>query len=131
MGLSKRIEDDVNGASTTVKGTPGFLAPELLGFGDVDPRRADPFATDIWCLGEMAFRLLCGKAAFASFGMLRQYQLGTTSLPNDVLQEVGASALAIEFMGRALVASPPGRFKASQAMDHQWIKSAAEDEPFR
>jgi serine/threonine protein kinase len=127
MGLSKRIED-ASGGSTTVRGTPGYFAPELLGFGNADPRRADPYAADIWCMGDVTFRILCGKAAFSSFEMLRQYQLGAVSLPKDDLEGVGASPLAIEFIGQALVASPPKRFKASQAVNHKWIKAALDDE---
>ncbi|KAI1861843.1 hypothetical protein JX265_009346 [Neoarthrinium moseri] len=127
MGLSKRIEG-VIGSSTTVKGTPGFLAPELLGFGDSDPKKADPYAVDIWCLGEMTYRMLCGKGTFASYGQVREYQLATRPFPVEPLYQIEASQASISFTTSAMKAEPRSRFDAHQAFNHDWLKMKF-DEP--
>ncbi|RYP42274.1 hypothetical protein DL767_000438 [Monosporascus sp. MG133] len=110
FGLSKRIED-AEGGSAAVKGTPGFLAPELLGFGGGDPRKSDPYAADIWCLGEMTFRLLTRKAAFPSLALLGNYVTGTVTSPTEALREVEASETVISFVKLARAAGPRDRVR--------------------
>ncbi|KAI1377834.1 kinase-like domain-containing protein [Hypoxylon crocopeplum] len=122
FGLSKRIGEG-SGASTTVKGTAGFLAPELFGFDGIDPRKVNRFAADIWSLGEMAFRILAGKATFPSVGRLRDYQLGTVAFPIEELHGVGTSELCISFIKTAMASEPKERFEAHQAMSHDWMKA--------
>ncbi|KAF2968327.1 hypothetical protein GQX73_g5242 [Xylaria multiplex] len=104
MGLSKRIEG-VGAVTTAVKGTPGFFAPEQLGLGGTDPKMVDPFKTDIWCLGEMTFRILCDEAAFPSHNDLREYYQGTTMFPRERLSKIG----------------PQSRLEAHQAFNHDWL----------
>ena len=49
--ISKRIENEL-GMSTTLKGTLGYIAPELHGFTE----KGSPYAVDIWAVGEIAFQ---------------------------------------------------------------------------
>jgi serine/threonine protein kinase len=76
FGISKRIEDSL-GAPSTVKGTPQFIAPELLGsFANSTGYVAvsvNPYAADMWALGEIAFQTLTKKPTFESFFQLLQY----------------------------------------------------------
>ncbi|GAP92114.1 putative calcium calmodulin-dependent protein kinase type 1b protein [Rosellinia necatrix] len=120
MGLSKRIEG-TGAATTSVKGTRGFFAPELHGYGGSDPRTADPFRTDIWSLGEMTFRMLCGKAVFPSDDSLRSYALKPTVFPTEPLTTAGASGPAISFITNAMAAEPGLRFKIQEAAKHEWL----------
>ncbi|RWA09193.1 hypothetical protein EKO27_g5902 [Xylaria grammica] len=99
MGLSKRVEE-VGAPTTSLKGTPGFFAPEQLGLGGSDPKMADPFKSDIWCLGEMTFRMLCGEAR---------------------LYDIEASEPAISFVASAMLAEPRSRVDAHQAFNHEWL----------
>ncbi|KAI0482660.1 kinase-like domain-containing protein [Xylariaceae sp. FL0804] len=109
LGLSKRIEDVV-GSTTTVKGTPGFLAPELYGFGGGNPRMADPYPVDIWCLGEMTFRMS-----------------GGTAFPSETLQSVGASDSLMTFILRTMAIEPSSRLTARQASDNPWLNMMKQD----
>ncbi|ETS76168.1 hypothetical protein PFICI_11555 [Pestalotiopsis fici W106-1] len=127
LGLSKRIEG-VIGHSTTVKGTLGYLAPELLGFGDSDPRKADPYAIDMWCLGEMTYRMLCGNATFASYGQVREYQLATRPFPEEQLYKIEASKASVSFTKSAMKAEPRLRLNVHEAFYHGWLKMKL-DEP--
>ncbi|KAI1125884.1 kinase-like domain-containing protein [Nemania abortiva] len=121
MGLSKRIEGAEAG-TTTVKGTPGFFAPEQLGFGGADPRKVDAFRTDIWCLGEMTFRMLCGEAAFLSFDDLRSYHQGFTMFPRERLHKIGASGPATSFITSTMLVEPCSRLEIRQASEHEWFE---------
>jgi serine/threonine protein kinase len=127
LGLSKRIEG-TGGGSTTVKGTPGFLAPELVGFINTEPRKADPYAADVWCLGEMTFQMLCARPAFPSLGLLGSYHVGTATFPADNLRGVGASELAVAFITGAMVAEPRQRLTVHQAMEHNWLEITGSDD---
>jgi serine/threonine protein kinase len=73
LGLSKRAESDM--ASTTIRGTENFMAPEVRGFPFTgDPMLANPFAADMWALGEIVFRALSGRATFENPQALSDYQ---------------------------------------------------------
>ncbi len=128
MGLSKRFEG-VGAGTTAVKGTPGFFAPEQLGLGGTDPRMADPFKTDIWCLGEMTFRILCGEAAFPSNDDLRSYHQGNAMFPKERLHEIGVSGIAVSFITSAMLVEPPSRLETHQAFNHEWFKMNANNNP--
>ncbi|KAI1736140.1 kinase-like domain-containing protein [Xylaria scruposa] len=120
MGLSKRIEE-VGAVTTSLKGTPGFFAPEQLGLGGINPKMADPFKSDIWCLGEMTFRMLCGEAVFLSDNDLRRYHQGTVAFPSQRLYEIEVSERAISFVASAMLAEPQSRLDAHQAFNHEWL----------
>ncbi|KAI0401117.1 kinase-like domain-containing protein [Xylaria palmicola] len=120
MGLSKRIEG-AGTATTAVKGTPGFFAPEQLGLGGTDPTMADPFKTDIWCLGELTFRMLCGEAAFPSYNDLRKYYQRTVMFPEERLHKMGVTEPAVSFVMSAMLVEPQSRLDAHQAFNHEWL----------
>lgn len=128
LGLSKRIEE-VGAGTTTVKGTPGFFAPEQLGLGGADPRMADPFRTDIWSLGEMTFRMLCGKAAFPSYDYLRRYHQGTAMFPKESLDKISASGPAMSFITSAMVVESKTRLGIHQAFNHEWFEVKINHDP--
>ncbi|KAI0439035.1 kinase-like domain-containing protein [Xylaria telfairii] len=128
LGLSKRIEE-VGAGTTSVKGTPGFFAPEQLGLGGADPRMADPFGTDIWCLGEMTFRMLCGKAAFPSYDYLCNYHQGTAMFPRECLDKVSASGPAMSFITSAMAVQPKRRLEIHQASNHEWFQIKINHDP--
>src|SRR4051812_4683094 len=84
FGISKRA-DEANGPITVIKGTNGFMAPELLGFPNLaKPKDISSFkATDIWALGEIVFRMLTGGATFLSPFELMAYCQGQQAFPSD------------------------------------------------
>lgn len=127
MGLSKRVGTEVT--STTVKGTPGFIAPERIpGIGS-NPTTVDPFPCDIWCLGEISFFLLTSGTTFENFLELREYVNGTLGFPQERLDSIGTSASAISFVKDLMATKPLERLSANQADSHLWMKPL--DDPRR
>jgi serine/threonine protein kinase len=119
MGLSKRIGTEIT--STTVKGTPGFVAPERIPGIGANPSTADPFPCDMWCLGEVAFFLLTSGTTFENYWELQCYVKGTQNFPQQRLDEVGVSETAIDFIRLLMAVSPAERLSANQADYHLWM----------
>ncbi len=121
MGLSKRIGDTAS--STTVRGTPGFMPPELHGYYG-NPMAADPFLADMWCLGETAFQALTGRPVFNMLTDLGKYQSGTLSFPEDALRQAHAGPAAIDFIRSLMRSHPRERLGALRAAEHPWVRPA-------
>ncbi|KAJ3576578.1 hypothetical protein NPX13_g3653 [Xylaria arbuscula] len=119
MGLSKRI--GIEASSTTVRGTPGFIAPERVpGIGS-NPSTTDPFPCDIWCLGEVAFFLLTGEKTFDSPTQLQGYYNGIQGFPEERLHTATISYQAIDFIKSLMAAQPSRRLSAFEADYHSWM----------
>ncbi|KAJ2895821.1 kinase-like protein [Zalerion maritima] len=122
FGLSKRTEDLTG--SSSVKGTPGFMAPELFGYRR--PSRvshpADGKASDMWAIGEMAFQMLTGRMTFPGANDLNAYVQARLPFPTAALERVGAPKVAIEFIKSAMDPVPENRLPSSIALQHTWIK---------
>ncbi|KAI8635508.1 kinase-like domain-containing protein [Xylariaceae sp. FL1651] len=119
MGLTRRIDNDMT--STTIKGTPGFIAPERIPGIGASPSDADPFPCDIWCVGEIAFFLLTNGTTFESSWELQNYVGGTLNFPQERLNAVDASRQAVDFIRHLMAVQPSERLSASQADYHAWM----------
>jgi serine/threonine protein kinase len=127
FGISKRIEDSL-GAPSTVRGTPQFIAPELLGnFANSTDHAAvsvNPYAADMWALGEIAFQMLTKQPSFKSVFQLLQYVHDSQNnpFPVSLLTQYNISAIGQVFVSSLMSVSPERRLTVVQAIDHQWIK---------
>ncbi|KAH7162041.1 hypothetical protein B0J13DRAFT_600777 [Dactylonectria estremocensis] len=110
FGLSKPIDQTT---SLGIRGTPGFLPPELLGY-TVDPKSTDPCLGDIWCLGELIFLTLTGK--------LSAY----CNIKSQTLRDSQASEPAIEFVMALMQVDPSKRSSAQKASTHRWMQRESE-----
>ena len=123
FGISKRVEDTL-GHSKTLKGTLGYIAPELHGIystGQTSTPRNAP-AADMWALGETAFRILTGHPTFPDIADLFRYVQTLESFPSFTLASLGVSILGQNFLSSAMAAAPDSRLTATQALDHAWIQ---------
>ncbi|KAJ2981225.1 hypothetical protein NUW58_g6740 [Xylaria curta] len=104
FGLSKRTE--VTRGATALQGTPGFMAPELwrLVANDHESRIGKWCATDLWCLGEIAFQLVTGKATFTDPRTLAAYARGECEFPVSELHEGVASPAMVDFVTAIMLA---------------------------
>ncbi|KAJ5734006.1 Tetratricopeptide-like helical [Penicillium malachiteum] len=118
FGISKRIGEDL-GAASTLRGTPGYMAPELYGFIE----RGSPYAVDIWSLGEIAFNILTKTTTFESLGQLFSYVDNNTSFPTHLLRKPSVSQDGIEFILALMQPDPSSRPTAHGAISHCWIQS--------
>jgi serine/threonine protein kinase len=110
----------------TVSGTAGFLAPELLGFIDLDARSNFSYTTavDIWAVGEITFRMLSGgEAVFQNLNELRRYVEGRLNFPSEELYTHGVGQEAYSFTKSLMTAIPNNRPSAVDALEFDWIKS--------
>lgn len=124
LGLSKRVEDT---ASTVIRGTPGFMPPELLGFSG-EPR-TDSCLGDMWCLGELAYQALTGRATFETFADLGKYCAGLIQFPDQPLRDIEVSEEAIGFIVALMEVKPVERLSAQSARTHAWMDTASESQP--
>lgn len=101
------------------------MAPELLGFTE----RGNPYATDVWAVGEITFRLLTGKPTFANPGLLYKYVERLGNFPFSLLERSRVSKSAIDFILFAMRPIPNQRMTATEALNHTWVYQSATEPP--
>lgn len=120
LGLSRH--GDLSSGSTTIRGTPSYMAPETIGAPFLGrPNDADPFRADMWCLGETIAYALTGQNTFSGSKQLLSYQRHNILFPDSALKQSSASVDTIDFVRSLLQADPLRRPTASQALHHPWI----------
>ncbi|KAH8161060.1 hypothetical protein CIB48_g7180 [Xylaria polymorpha] len=122
FGLSKRTE--VTRSATALQGTPGFMAPELWGFLPDDHKSGIVMwcSADLWCLGEIAFQLVTGKATFLNPGALAKYARGESEFPVSELQKAMVSPAMVDFVTATMLADYSQRPTAEIASTHRWLR---------
>ncbi|KAF1811524.1 WD40 repeat-like protein [Eremomyces bilateralis CBS 781.70] len=122
FAISKRANED-NSPTTAIKGTVGFIAPELLGFPSLPrPKETSGFrAADLWALGEIAFIMLTSEATFPSQWHLGRYCQGQQRFPSDRLSPFAGDD-GIDFISSLMEIHPENRIDTTQCLEHSWIK---------
>ncbi|KAL6404752.1 hypothetical protein AUP68_11581 [Ilyonectria robusta] len=124
FGLCKRSEYIMG--LTTVQGTPAFMPPETIGHPfRGDPKTANPFYVDMWCLGEIIHQTLIGHATFKERGNLQDFHLGLIPFPEHALQRAGTSGEAIDFIRLLMLPTPWQRLNTKKAWRHPWMEVEA------
>jgi len=121
FGISKRIEGAMEMLST-VKGTPPYMAPELLTHEPGSEVEVDHRAADMWSLGEMAYRMLTRTATFSSIPALFRYVMWPDLFPSQELANHGVSGGVESFIRFLMKPTPENRLTSDKAMDHAWIQ---------
>ena len=80
FGLTRAVDDHTT--STTVLGTVGYAAPELVGDGPVDQR------SDVYAVGIMAYEMLTGSRPYTGTAL----QVATAHVSRDVPAPSGIAA---------------------------------------
>jgi serine/threonine protein kinase len=126
FGISKRAEDGV-AVSSTLKGTLGFMAPELHGFAEAgkEPSSNNAQAADMWSLGELAFQMLTKEPTFRNMGRLFSYVQDPQSFPSAPLHAHSVSLSGLDFITSTMTPAPEKRPTAEIALQHHWM------EPYR
>ncbi|OCL14751.1 kinase-like protein, partial [Glonium stellatum] len=123
FGISKRTSDGLG--LSTLKGTVGFIAPELYGFtgrrGSI-PSTQNPSAADMWSLGEITFQMLTKTPTFKDLDSLSGFARGRRSFPSNILETRKVSDYGQNFIISVMKPSPNDRLTAEQALAHDWIK---------
>ena len=123
FGISKREEDCIQSWST-LKGTSGFLAPELLGFCKNEATTAiDYKATDMWALGETTVLILTVRPTFDSPRALFDYCAAQGRLPISNMKSQCVTDEGCNFVEKLMKVHPRDRLKAEEGIQDNWFKS--------
>lgn len=117
FGISKRRLQDVTTLHTMQRGTIGFVAPEVL---ELLPDDSYTFSVDMWSLGAVVFRIITNAIAFPSFAELFKFANAISAFPLHVLEEIGASQEAQDFVLNLMRSDPRQRLTAASAILHPW-----------
>ena len=98
---------------TSIKGTPLYMAPELLdghGYGH---------ETDLWSLGCIIYEMLAGESPFNTHSILRLIQLIKYSC---IKWPSFLSSTCISFLKGLLVNNPQRRMTWDEILEHKFVK---------
>ncbi|OCK79105.1 WD40 repeat-like protein [Lepidopterella palustris CBS 459.81] len=115
FGISKRIEDSL-GMPSTVKGTLGFMAPELH-----DSAPVDPYAADMWSFGEITFLMLTKQKTFQNTTLLIRYGQNLHPFPWSALDNHNISSWGKDFISSVMLPAPEKRLTTVEALRHDWL----------
>jgi len=121
FGISKRIEGSTAMLST-VKGTPQYMAPELITYEPGSTIQVDYQAADMWSLGEMAHRMLTAAAAFSTYQALFRYVCQLDLFQFQELAKHSASGDVESFIRALMKPTPEHRLTSDKALEHAWIQ---------
>jgi len=89
FGLTKKVDEVAYETASVVRGTPGYMAPELWEIGP----KADPIKTDLYALGKV-FKELLGQSRFAALEPILQAADFSPNNRQDNAQELLDQLLA-------------------------------------
>ena len=120
FGIARYIDtadDPVDKQEITMErqicGTPQYMAPEQVAFGQVDAR------TDIYALGVVMYRMLTGRLPFQSGSHHELFRMHLHTAPppfSEVKPDIGIPAALEAIVMRALAKSPDERFASAAEM---------------
>jgi serine/threonine protein kinase len=122
FGISKRADDGL-AASSTLRGTLGFLAPELHGFIETgkESSPSNAQAADMWSLGEIAFQILTNESTFKNTRHLANYVQSPSVFPSTTLLTHCVSDKGRDFIKSIMQPAPEKRLTAAEALCHDWM----------
>jgi len=118
FGLSKIFADDAAAevVMKTACGTPGYVAPEVLG------HEAYSSQVDLWSIGVIVYILLCGFPPFYGDNdaqMFKRIKAGQYKFLAPYWDPISADAK--DFVKNLLIVDPRKRMTAAEALNHRWL----------
>ena len=119
FGFARMLQNNRPGNMEPLRGTPEFLAPEMLRCDNLDVVTT---AVDMWCVGVTTYITLTGISPFQGDTDCEtvarilhcDYYLG-----DDLFG--GYSRDAVDFISKLLVPSPRARMTAAECLNHPWL----------
>lgn len=112
FGFSK-LHDSVLQNMSTLCGSPGYIAPEIL------LNQPYGFEIDVWAIGIILFSIASGYLPFDDPNLVNQMNLILNSEPPYPLQ---FSDEFVELLGLLLEKDPANRIKLEDIIEHKWLK---------
>ena len=123
FGISKRRQQDVTSLHTLQRGTLGYAAPEVLGFGARNAVSTSyTSSVDIWSLAAITYRLLTGVVAFPNVADIILYATGNSPFPSEALETYNVSEEGQAFVKKLMLSVPRERPSAKLATEEPWLK---------
>ncbi|KAF2663024.1 kinase-like protein [Lophiostoma macrostomum CBS 122681] len=132
FGISKRAEEGMT-ALRTVSGTRDFMAPEIrvqdgsLFAENLADNKVYTDKVDIWSLGEIIYRALCGEGPFSK--TLAAYCSHNVAFPLEALRKREISEEGCSLIQALMNVYPEERLSAKQALQHEWFANLQESSP--
>lgn len=122
FGIARSLSSD-NEVLTTMCGSPGYAAPEILN------HKGHGKPVDLWSIGVITYTLLCGYSPFRSENRAELIK-ETTRAKVEFHQRYWAnvSEAAKDFILSILKPNPADRLTAEQALRHKWLNEKIEVE---
>ncbi|KAK7965794.1 kinase-like domain-containing protein [Apiospora aurea] len=118
FGISKRRQQDVTTLHTLQRGTLGFAAPEVFGFGS---DKKYTFSVDMWSLGAVAYRILTQSTPFPTIADLSAYVFKQKGFPTALFEAHKVSETAQNLIAALMMPDPQDRLTATTAAQHEWL----------
>jgi len=122
FGIARSLSSETE-LLTTMCGSPGYAAPEILN------NQGHGKPVDLWSIGVITYTLLCGYSPFRSENRAELIK-ETTRAKVEFHQRYWSniSLAAKEFILGLLKPDPDDRMSAEQALQHHWLDGKIESE---
>ena len=115
FGFARQMKNS-NSRLTTMCGTPGYAAPEILSAVPYGPQ------VDMWSMGVITYLILCGCPPFAHenrFSLFEMIKRGNYEFHSPDWDDV--SQPAKDAIQRMLCVNPEKRITAAELLKHEWL----------
>mmetsp|Transcript_34240 Transcript_34240/g.59928 ORF Transcript_34240/g.59928 Transcript_34240/m.59928 type:complete len:370 (+) Transcript_34240:101-1210(+) len=118
FGSSKRFDRLSSGLSKSLKGSPYWMAPEVV------LRQGHSYSADIWSLGCIIIEMVTGVPPWSNYSRDSKEVLGLIALPGNLPIIPECSTVMRKFIRSCLAREPDLRPTANDLLRHQMITSS-------
>lgn len=116
FGCSRQFNEDCEGISKSLKGSPYWMAPEVV------MRTGHAYPADIWSLGCMVIEMITGVPPWSNYSNETNDVLNLIAKKDSLPTIPQGSAALKDFITKCLNRDPSLRPSASILLDHEFIQ---------
>lgn len=122
FGISKQAVEGGTNLRTMERGTPGYMAPEAMGFfRNTNKNNEYSVSVDIWSIGVIAAELVLKESPFHNPAHLYEYINNRQTLDFDSVTDIVLSGSCRDFITGLMTPMYANRPTASDALRHPWL----------
>ena len=115
FGCSRQFDDNTTGVSQSFKGSPYWMAPELV------MRLGHKFPADIWALGCLVIEMISGKPPWSNYSNNSRQVLQMIAKKGSLPDLPQVSDYLKDFILKCLNREPELRPTASELLNHEFL----------